>query len=81
MTAALREPDADLKAFFTQWGEIWRLKASEEYQQMLLSMDVHAPGKLRANVQTSNLDEFFETFDIKSGDGMWREPSDRVKIW
>ncbi|MFZ2476501.1 MAG: M13-type metalloendopeptidase, partial [Lactococcus raffinolactis] len=59
MTAALREPDADLKAFFTQWGEIWRLKASEEYQQMLLSMDVHAPGKLRANVQASNLDEFF----------------------
>ena len=81
MTAALREPDADLKAFFTQWGEIWRLKASEEYQQMLLSMDVHAPGKLRANVQASNLDEFFETFDIKSGDGMWREPSERVKIW
>ena len=81
MTAALREPDADLKAFFTQWGEIWRLKASEEYQQMLLSMDVHAPGKLRANVQASNLDEFFETFDIQEGDGMWREPSDRVKIW
>ena len=81
MTAALREPDADLKAFFTQWGEIWRLKALEEYQQMLLSMDVHAPGKLRANVQASNLDEFFETFDIQEGDGMWREPSDRVKIW
>jgi predicted metalloendopeptidase len=41
-------------------GEIWRLKASEEYQQMLLSMDVHAPGKLRANVQASNLDEFLK---------------------
>ena len=81
MTAALREPDADLKAFFTQWGEIWRLKASEEYQQMLLSMDVHAPGKLRANVQASNLDEFFATFDIQEGDGMWRAEVERVKIW
>ncbi len=81
MTAALREPDADLKAFFTQWGEIWRLKASEEYQQMLLSMDVHAPGKLRANVQASNLDEFFATFDIQEGDGMWRAEAERVKIW
>ena len=81
MTAALREPDADLKAFFTQWGEIWRLKASEEYQQMLLSMDVHAPGKLRANVQASNLDEFFATFDIQEGDGMWRAETERVKIW
>ena len=81
MTAALREPDADLKSFFTQWGEIWRLKASEEYQQMLLSMDVHAPGKLRANVQASNLDEFFATFGVKEGDGMWRAEADRVKIW
>jgi hypothetical protein len=27
---------------------------------MLLSMDVHAPGKLRANVQASNLDEFLK---------------------
>lgn len=81
MTAALREPDADLTAFFTQWGEIWRLKASEEYQQMLLSADVHAPAKLRANVHASNLDEFFATFDIKEGDGMWRAESERVKIW
>ena len=81
MTAALRETDVDLKAFFTQWGEIWRIKASQEYQQMLLSMDVHAPGKLRANIQVSNLDEFFDTFDVKEGDGMWRSETDRVKIW
>jgi len=44
-------------------------------------MDVHAPGKLRANIQVSNLDEFFDTFDVKEGDGMWRSESDRVKIW
>lgn len=81
MTAALREANADLKAFFIQWGEIWRIKASQEYQQMLLSMDVHAPGKLRANIQASNLDEFFDTFDVKEGDGMWRSKADRVKIW
>lgn len=81
MTAALREPDVDLKAFFKQWGVIWRLKASEEFQQMLLSMDVHAPGKLRANVQASNLDEFFDVFDVTPENGMWREPNDRVKIW
>jgi putative endopeptidase len=48
---------------------------------MLLSIDVHAPGKFRANVQASNLDEFFETFDVKAGDGMWRDKANRVKIW
>ncbi|GFH42234.1 neutral endopeptidase [Lactococcus hodotermopsidis] len=81
MTAALREPTADLTEFFTQWGTIWRMKASQDYQQMLLSADVHAPGKLRANVHPTNLDEFFETFEIKKGDGMWRDEDKRVKIW
>ncbi|URZ87641.1 M13 family metallopeptidase [Floricoccus penangensis] len=81
MTAALLEEDANLEELFTQWATIWRMKAHKEYQQMLLSADVHAPGKLRANVQPTNLDEFFETFDVKEGDEMWRAPEDRVKIW
>ena len=29
-----------VKAFFSQWAKIWRMKASKEFQQMLLSMDV-----------------------------------------
>ncbi|WP_333493266.1 M13-type metalloendopeptidase, partial [Lactococcus lactis] len=37
--------------------------ASKEFQQMLLSMDVHAPAKLRANIPPTNLEEFYETFE------------------
>ncbi|GFH41058.1 M13 family metallopeptidase [Lactococcus insecticola] len=81
MSAAKREETVNLTEFFSQWATVWRLKASQEYTQMLLTMDVHAPGKLRANVQPTNLDEFFETFDVKAGDGMWRDKADRVKIW
>ena len=29
----------------------------------------------------SNIDEFHEAFDTSAGDGMWREPSERVNIW
>ncbi|GBG97305.1 M13 family metallopeptidase [Lactococcus termiticola] len=81
LTAAKLEPDYSAEEFFKQWAEIWRIKASTEYQQMLLSSDVHAPGKLRANVPPTNLEDFFEAFDIKPGDGMWRAEEDRVKIW
>ena len=49
--------------------------------QLLASVDVHAPGKLRTNVQLSNFDEFHKEFDVKEGDGMWRAPEDRVIIW
>ncbi|WEV45082.1 peptidase M13 [Streptococcaceae bacterium ESL0687] len=81
MTASQLEPDANLREVFEQWATVWRNKAKDEYTQMLLSSDVHAPAKLRANVQPTNLDEFFEVFDVKEGDPMWRAPEDRVKIW
>lgn len=81
LTAAKEEADYSAVDFFTQWGKIWRIKASVEYQQMLLSMDVHAPGKLRANIPPTNLEEFFETFNIIENDKMWRAPEKRVKIW
>ncbi|MEY8442906.1 M13-type metalloendopeptidase [Lactococcus ileimucosae] len=81
MTAAQKETDVNLAEFFSQWGKIWRMKASLEFQQMLLSMDVHAPAKLRANIPPTNLEEFYQTFDVKEGDGMYRAPDKRVKIW
>ena len=46
-----------------------------------LTMDVHAPSKLRANIQLQNIDDFFTTFGIEEGDGMYRAPEDRVSIW
>ncbi|WP_434717673.1 M13-type metalloendopeptidase [Lactococcus lactis] len=81
LTAAKDEKDVDLKAFFRQWAKIWRMKASKEFQQMLLSMDVHAPAKLRANIPPTNLEEFYETFDVKETDKMYRAPENRLKIW
>jgi oligopeptidase O1. Metallo peptidase. MEROPS family M13 len=81
MTAAQKEEDVNLADFFSQWGKIWRMKASMEFQQMLLSMDVHAPAKLRANIPPTNLEEFYQTFDVQESDGMYRAPDQRVKIW
>ena len=81
ITAAKAEPDVNLTEFFSQWARIWRNKATIGFQQMLLSMDVHAPAPLRANIPPTNLDEFYETFDVKEGDGMYRAPEDRLKIW
>ena len=43
--------------------------------------DVHAPDKLRVNRVLQTIPEFYETFDIKEGDGMWVDPADRVSLW
>ncbi|WP_438836168.1 M13 family metallopeptidase [Streptococcus pluranimalium] len=81
LEAAKKDADFSAEDYFTNFATIWRMKAREEYLQFLLSVDVHAPGKLRTNVQLPNFDDFFTTFDVKEGDGMWREPADRVVIW
>lgn len=81
LEAAKRDKDFSVHEFFVNFATIWRMKAREEYMQMLASVDVHAPAKWRTNVIVSNFDEFYKEFDVKEGDGMWRAPENRVIIW
>ncbi len=81
LEAAKTEADFNAQEFFINWATIWRMKATEQYMQLLLSIDVHAPQKLRANIQAENLDDFYTALDIKPGDEMYRAPEDRVHIW
>ncbi len=81
LEAAKDEADFNAKEFFINWATIWRMKATKQYDQLLLSIDVHAPQKLRANVQAQNQADFYTAFDIQPGDKMYKAPADRVNIW
>ncbi|WP_218656938.1 M13 family metallopeptidase [Enterococcus hirae] len=81
LEAAKTEADHSLADFFVSWATIWRTKAKKEYQQLLLQIDVHAPAKLRANIQPQNLMEFYETFAITEKDAMYLPTEKRVHIW
>lgn len=81
LEAAKKESDFSADEFFTNYARIWRMKGRIEFMQMLASVDVHGPAKLRVNLQVPNFADFFTTFDIKKGDAMWREPADRIVIW
>ncbi|MCL2588060.1 MAG: M13 family peptidase [Oscillospiraceae bacterium] len=74
-------PRGDLAEFFHNWAVIWRIKTTPEYAQLLRTLDVHAPGKLRTNIQLGNLDAFYDTFKISETDGMYIPPERRVTIW
>lgn len=78
--AAKNEND-DLKKLFTNFARIWANKQLTESIKTQTAVDVHAPGPLRANVQTQCQDDFYEAFDVKPEDGMWLEPAKRVHIW
>lgn len=81
LEAAKEEDDFNAQEFFINWATIWRMKATQQYEQLLLSIDVHAPQKLRANVQAQNQADFYTAFGIQPGDQMYKAPEDRVNIW
>ena len=43
--------------------------------------DPHAWAEFRVNGPVANIDAFYEAFDVKPGDKLYREPAKRVKIW
>lgn len=70
----------DYDEFFRSYAELWALKTTEEMYQVLLQ-DVHAPNYLRANVNVQQFEEFYETYDVHSGDGMYLAPEERLSVW
>ena len=66
---------------FISWATIWRSKMRDEALKNQVKTDPHSPGMYRAYVPLTNLDTFFQAFDIKEGDGMYVAPEKRVKIW
>ena len=67
--------------FFMSWATIWRIKYKDETLRTQVNTDPHSPGMYRANGPLSNMETFYEAFDVKPGDGMYRSDSVRVKIW
>jgi endothelin-converting enzyme len=67
--------------FFLGWAQVWRRKYRDEELLRRLVVDPHSPSEFRANGPASNIDAFYEAFDLKPGDRMYRPPAERVKIW
>ncbi|MFW6773359.1 M13 family metallopeptidase [Nocardioides sp. CPCC 205120] len=78
------ELDADgltgSQRLFLSWAHVWRTKRREAQERQYLTIDPHSPPEFRANI-VRNLDEFHASFGTQPGDGLWLEPSERVRIW
>jgi putative endopeptidase len=67
--------------FFKSFAQSWRVKMRAERQAQLLASDPHAPAPLRANGTAVNLDAFHDAFGTSPGDGMYKAPAERIRIW
>jgi putative endopeptidase len=81
LEASKKEEDHNYEDFFTNWARVWRMKAHPQFLQLLLTVDVHGPSVLRANMQLSNLVEFQEFYSLTQEDGMYLDKEKMVEIW
>ena len=67
--------------FYLGYATVWAQNITDKEKQRRVLSDVHSIGEHRVNVSLRNIDTFFEAFDVKEGDAMWRPESERVVIW
>lgn len=67
--------------FFMGWAQVWRIKYRDEALRRQVINGPHSPGMYRVLGPLSNMPEFYQVYDVKPGDGMYREDKVRVKIW
>lgn len=67
--------------FFAGYAQVWRAKTRPEETVRRVATDPHSPPEFRVLGVLVNNDDFVAAFDVQPGDGMWREPDQRVRIW
>ncbi len=67
--------------FFISWAAKWRRNSRPEALRLQVNTDPHSPAEFRANGPLSNLDIFYQAFDVPEGAPMRRPAAERVTIW
>lgn len=67
--------------FFHGYAYSWMINIKDESLANQIMTDVHSPSEFRVNGPLSNIPEFYQAFDVKEGDPMYRPDSLRIVIW
>lgn len=71
----------ELRDFFIAYAVSWRVKERAKKQIQSLFLDVHAPAEMRVNFIVSQFDEWYDLFDVVTGDELYIPPEERVRIF
>lgn len=67
--------------FFLSWAQVWRTTILPETAAQLIITDNHSPGEYRTIGTPVNMDAWYEAFNVKPGDKLYKKPEDRIRIW
>ncbi len=78
---AKQQKDFDYDKFFSAYANITRTAITPEVEQKILLADSHPAYFVRANTTVQQFEEFYETYGVEEGDGMYLAPEERVSVW
>lgn len=67
--------------FFLGNAQSNRTKWRSEILEVSVKSDPHAPDEFRINGVLRNMDDFYQTYGLKEGDGLYLPSDARVRIW
>ena len=76
-----KEDDFDYDRFFRSFSESWRTITTTQSEYYTLLQDTHPLAYLRVNAVVQQFQEFYDTYGIRQGDGMYLPPDKRLEVW
>lgn len=67
--------------FFISWAQAWRGHMRPKSLINMVKTNPHSPERFRVLGPLSNMKEFYNAFNVKAGDKMYRKPEERAEIW
>lgn len=67
--------------FYLSWAQVWRANTRPQEIAARIVTDPHSPNIWRCNGPVSNVQDFYDAFNIKPGDKMYVPVEKRAKVW
>lgn len=78
---AAKEQGFDYDRFFRNYAKTWRTITTAQSEFYTLQQDTHPLPYLRVNAVVQQFREFYDTYGVKRGDGMYLAPERRLEVW
>ena len=76
-----KDSSFDYDKFFRNFSESWRTITTAQSEYYTLLQDTHPLAYLRVNAVVQQFREFYDTYGIRKGDGMYLAPDQRLEVW
>ncbi len=70
-----------VQRFFLSWAQVWRATSRDDALRNQVLTDPHSPASVRGGLPMTNIDAWYDAFDVSEDDAMYLAPDRRVRIW